>query len=570
MNVLSTGLPFGTDETPAKLFHSNSGHTVRTLSIDRDTDYLFKANETVTQVFDRISGEWTPDALICWLPELFPPPLEVEKAPVKTVAIVSDWNIYHSQLVHNLSRYDLVLTDKLGSESLKLYGATPQYIGPIYSQRSPVHRKMDVEKDIDILFAGNLNHAIHRKRGHLLEKIAGLSDRFKIVISNGYVDDQYAHLLNRARIVFNCSVRKEMNLRCFEALACGSLQFLEDNNLEVGEYLQDREEVVLYNEENLVNLIEYYLNHEDEAEKIASQGHAKASNLAGENRLDTFFNWIEKQSRGTREYSKLNVDQQVFAEIMQYASSLVLDQQNYSIKLINQAARKFPNNPEFLVAAANISLVKIKTATKAGRKKVSQTVLQYLQKACSIHPEASTLWLNLAFICNRAGSIEPERHCLENALAATSCRYGELLFGNIANPYYALWRRKLGMGERPLEILHAMAALRLARINMTLGELDKAQDMVFKAIKLQPDVSTPYRLLAEIEMLSGNPKKAAGILAESLHLTAFDEKHRTALIKALKESGNDDKAKKCAEESARIFSACEGSEETVRLQFMQW
>jgi tetratricopeptide (TPR) repeat protein len=76
-----------------------------------------------------------------------------------------------------------------------------------------------------------------------------------------------------------------MNMRCFEALACKSLLFLEEENLEIKNFLKDKVHCILYNDKNLEELINYYLTHEDERRRIADEGHKKVKQILQEDAL---------------------------------------------------------------------------------------------------------------------------------------------------------------------------------------------------------------------------------------------------------------------------------------------
>src|SRR5438552_9239992 len=123
------------------------------------------------------------------------------------------------------------------------------------------------EKDIDILFVGNLHPAVQNERLRWLGRLARLSGHRRVVIKQGVFGEEYRKLLSRARIVFNRSIRGECNKRVFEA--AGALLFQESGNREIQEYFQDRKECVLYDEDNLEELLEYYLDHEEERRCIA-------------------------------------------------------------------------------------------------------------------------------------------------------------------------------------------------------------------------------------------------------------------------------------------------------------
>ena len=552
MNVLWLGLHFGEDVYAAR----GGRHAIRTLSVDEDTHYRFAPDETAAEVVARIGSEWPVDLFVCWCPELRPPPRAIEKCPLRTVAAVSDWNIYYPQLEYNLARYDVVLTDRLGSQCLRLPRATPRYVTPLYSQRSTVHRRMDVARDIDVLFVGNLNHAIHAERGRCLERIAALSDRYAVAICGGIYDEDYARLLNRARIVFNHSVRREMNLRCFEALACGALLFVEEDNLEVGDWLRECEQVVFFRPENLIELLCHYLEHPEETERIARQGQARAEALAAENRLDDLLEWAALQPIGGRGFGLFSEEKRAFADVMQYSSSLAGAQRVLVVDLLAQMRRRFAERPEFLAASGCAALERLDSLSPDRRKRAAREVLEWFKEACALAPECAVLWLNLAHVSRLADARAAEAGSLEKALDATDAGHGGLLNGKPTDRYYAEWRRALALREQRIEILWAAAATRLAALELERHAFERAREFAQKGLGWFPDNAMPYRIWAIAESRLGQPELAADILERALPLTIFAEAYRMDLVRALGAVGRRDRARQVAEESRRMFSCC--------------
>ena len=72
------------------------------------------------------------------------------------------------------------------------------------------------ERDIDILFIGNMHSAVQSERLGWLGRLARLSGHRCVVIKQGVFGDEYRKLLSRARIVFNRSIRGECSKRMFE------------------------------------------------------------------------------------------------------------------------------------------------------------------------------------------------------------------------------------------------------------------------------------------------------------------------------------------------------------------
>src|SRR5262249_33656222 len=89
----------------------------------------------------------------------------------------------------------------------------------------------------------------------------------------------YRRLLGSARIVFNRSIRGECNMRVAEAVWAGSLLFQEVSNTEVPHLLRDRQECVFYTDDNLEELLDYYLDHEDERRTIAEAARKRLAEL---------------------------------------------------------------------------------------------------------------------------------------------------------------------------------------------------------------------------------------------------------------------------------------------------
>ena len=569
MNILAMGItPWG-DRDHLALYNSRCGHEVRLLGIEADADYHFAAAETAAEAIERVARDWPPDVLFCGCPELYPPPRQLEACPILTVAMVSDWNLYQPQLEHNLARFDLVLTDRLGTERLQLEGAEPQYAGPLYSHRSLVHRNRLGKRDIDVLFLGNLNHAIHRERGKVLEQAAALSDEYTVLIDGGYEPETYTALMNRARIVLNYSVRREMNLRTFETLACGALLFTEDSNLEVGDWLSHGIEMVRYNAANLESQLRHYLEHERERQRIARAGAERARELAAEQRMDPLFNTLAKASRGPRPFPSFPEETRELADVLLYASSREPAQRALSHALVDAWCEKNPGLLSARLAAGCACIERCGRMEGAPRRAMLQAGLAHFGRATELAPGEVVPWLNLAIVARQAQAVPLERTCLEHALEAPSATYGGLLLGHVHDPYYAGWRRALAEGRAEPAMLHAAAATRLAEAALHAGEPDAGLRTARTAIRLKPDVAAPYRLAAIAESHAGNIEEAARLLEQGLPYNAFDAAYRMDLATALDGAGRTGEARQLAEISARIFQACPKMEEDAQ-RFRDW
>src|SRR5205823_5848206 len=109
------------------------------------------------------------------------------------------------------------------------------------------------------LFVGSMNADVQTERAPWLARLARLSDRHRVLLAGGVYGDAYPALLNRARIVWNRSIRGELNMRAYEAPACGALLLMERENLEVRDLFADGVSCALYDGADLELQIERYL-----------------------------------------------------------------------------------------------------------------------------------------------------------------------------------------------------------------------------------------------------------------------------------------------------------------------
>lgn len=562
MRVLAFGDPLWGDAAHLALYHSAHGHEVRTAGPgDRSHDYIFEPHETTTEFLARISGEWAPDVLYFGFPEMYAPPLAVEDCPIPTVAAISDWNLYGPQLEYNLCRFDAVLSDQQGATSLKVHGIQPQFLFPLYSHRTHIHHRLLGERprDIDVLFLGNLNHAIHRERGAILETVAKASEGMRVVIDAGLPPEQYALRLNEAKIALNYGVRGEMNLRCFEAPACGALLFIEDENYETFDWLEPGVHCVSYDCDNVVARIRYFLEHEEHREQIAAAGHARIQELAAEKRLDALFNWMGRVPRGQRAFHQLDARRKALADGLLYGSSMNAEQRAWARQHLLQLRALFPSDGEVLLACGcaafdHAAFLAASPARRDERRALFRESIEAFDAAAQALPGEIVPLLNLAVLSRQAGA-EVEQTYLTRALDAQHAKHGAYLLGKVNDPYYAAWRLALALGTAAPEQLHAAAHLRLAERSLGAAPA-AAHTHAHEAIARMPEIGGAYTVAGRAAKSLGYLDLAAHELQQGLPRTAFDALHRQALIEVLRAQGRDDEARALLDESIRIFSVC--------------
>lgn len=104
-----------------------------------------------------------------------------------------------------------------------------------------------------------------------------------------------AHHFCESKIVFNVSIKDDINMRVFETLGSGA--FLLTNYLPtLGELFEDGKDLVTYKTlDEMVEKAQYYIEHNKERERIAASGHKKALKYhTYQQRIRTILNIIKE------------------------------------------------------------------------------------------------------------------------------------------------------------------------------------------------------------------------------------------------------------------------------------
>ncbi|MBC7529159.1 MAG: glycosyltransferase [Chthonomonadaceae bacterium] len=257
---------------------------------------------TWAQLLSNLPGGWTPDVYLHWSPEYNAVPAGLEKAECLTVGVFGDWNLGGTALRCVGDVFDVLVADKPGSEVLKRAGFSRVISSLLWGYNPELHRQIPgfdapSKKDIDLLMIGNFNHEIQQDRAKWLSRVAKLSPQYRVVLTTGIHGEEYTRMTNRAKIVFNRSIRGELNMRAYEATACGALHFMERGNAEFSEVFRDGVSGVLYGDDNFEALIAHYLApaNVSEREQIAHNGTEAVLSHTFAHHLGTLLNDLDTE-----------------------------------------------------------------------------------------------------------------------------------------------------------------------------------------------------------------------------------------------------------------------------------
>ncbi len=549
MNVLSLGQPFFRDYGALTMYRG--AHDIRTLSAEpgRARYTFIPATDSLQDILDRLAPEWRPDLILCWFPENDPPPVGIETSPVPTVAMAGDWNMFYPALEHNLARYDAVLCDKPGTRILANEGVAPHHLFPLYAQDSRYHHPFTVEKDIDIFYGGSLNMAHYGDRGRYLERIARLSDTYRVVLADHVFDEAYGRLLARSRIVFNRSVRGEANLRTFETLAAGSIAFVERENLEVRDWLNDGQEIVLYGEDDLELKLHECLSDPSRSASIARSGHARAAEFAPENRIDALVEWALQTTSSGRPFNRLSPVDQAIHTLLMYSTTLRSAYFPLRDRLVFEVVRMAPDRAEVWAAAGRAMLYPKAMAINAKR---SQVASQLYEKASRLAPSSAVYTVGAATACEWSGRPEEAEKWLEATLDATSTEGSPFLPGWFDDKTWMRWMRAVAERHAHVSLLHGEAYARLARRAATNNRPQEALDLAQKVRHVDPDNDSSIAMAADLLWDAGRGGEAIGLLREHKDAFPFDFGPRQRLLEMLRAMGHYGEAEALQYELTRI------------------
>lgn len=126
---------------------------------------------------------------------------------------------------------------------------------------------LNTEKTIDVGFCGNVLN-----RGHVIDSL----DKYGIKKDIFVIGDSMVRAINSYKIHINCNISDDINYRTFETTGCGTL-LLTNYTPGLEKLFNIGKEIVIYESlEDLDSKVKYYLENNEEREKIAKAGHDRS------------------------------------------------------------------------------------------------------------------------------------------------------------------------------------------------------------------------------------------------------------------------------------------------------
>ncbi len=284
--------------------------TIGPSSSSHPTDVHYDGRRPLRDVFKAAGVTRLPDILLYFdaLPLV---PLGLADLPSVNVFMCSDWQKHFYWFMHMARLFDLVLTPwREAEDALRRAGVAEVYTEFWAGFDPEIYRPMPLPKAHDVTFVGMLDPRLCRYRSRAVERLVVLAgEGVQVNLMQGVWHKEVARAYSQSRIVFNKGWDNGFNARAMEAMACGSMLLthaVHGEDALLG--FRDREHLVFYHEDDeIAELVRYYLDREDERETIARAGRtAVAERFSYDTRVRRVLEFIDSWRGGRRGLDKRN------------------------------------------------------------------------------------------------------------------------------------------------------------------------------------------------------------------------------------------------------------------------
>lgn len=395
---------------------------------------------------------WRPDLLLFFQPEDQCPPRGGEHSPVKTAAVPADWSHTFPRIHGAIGRFDVAAFDYPGVARANWRGhCLPQYFGPTCGFQPELHRDLHLPRDIDVLYAGSMNHALRPERGVLLPRLHALDSRYRVHITSGVYGEDYVRLTNRAKLVFNYSSRGELNLRFFETLACGAIPMVERENVEARRELPEHPALCLFDLEDFEAAIARVLDAPDGGEAQREQAAALACDYLPERMLDRFIDGALGAPSSGRPFLGLPPQEQAYYTLMAHSGSAFPVVRAVEAELLRDYATKYEHDPRtWTLMARRVLTPKFHLFMHCGNEEeLKAPARQALDTAAALAPADVLHLANAAWAAHWCGDADAARAYAVRALDADTLAHPELIVGSAEDPAWARFMLATAEGQPP-------------------------------------------------------------------------------------------------------------------------
>lgn len=531
-----------------------------------------------------------------WKPDVYyhsglvhnPVPADIEEFDGLTATDIQDWHRGGRAVWATAGFFDLIAAERNACALLQAGGYENAVFARLWGVNPELHRVLpDVEKDIDILFIGSLNADVWEERNRWLDRIARLSDRYRVLITAGHYGEDYVRLTNRAKIVFNRSVNGCTNQRAYDGPACGALVFNEAEGEETREVFQDGVHCVYYNAENLEERLDYYLTHDAERECIVAAGRKLVLEQHTESaHINTLFALLEanQDKKGYRPNARQPRAERCLRKALQLYSCALPAASEPALKLLDEAEQEGSDRNRLLEARAALQGWVAHYLPQEQKVSLLTAALNPARQAAKARDAGAIAPMTWAFLLLERAEATQGAHptgrndimeaAVALALAAERCETARALeaasYADIEGFGYPRWNDSFDCFRERASLLHGanevawaeeMRAVIAWRCRSMLSDLalaneqrEEAYRQAFAAAQNRPRTGEALLRLARCEAMVGLLEDSITHYAAGLALSPFTYEVWPELVTALAALGRRAEAEAFVADRLKILN----------------
>jgi spore maturation protein CgeB len=253
------------------------GHTVMDLNVACDATGLNAPGRVVrgypatARLSDLLEDTGAAD-LYLYVEPMGLIPQGLEKAPIPTACVISDCHRSLRPRQQLAKFFDhIFLYQRNYLRSFIEHPSSNIHWLP-YACDTKFFRDLRMARDLDVAFIGKLMEPRSERR----RALALISRRCQVNEQRYYLQKEIPAVYSRSKIVLNIPLGDDLNFRFFEALSCGAL--LLTKRLSNGQddlFKEGLHYEAFSTEAEMLDKVDYYLNHQEERERIAAAGHTE-------------------------------------------------------------------------------------------------------------------------------------------------------------------------------------------------------------------------------------------------------------------------------------------------------
>ena len=230
---------------------------------------IFRGNATpLQQVMAELPDGWQPDFYLWVETGLSDIPEDLSEHKLPKVCYLIDTHINFDRHLEIAGNFDFVFLAQKAYVQPMMQAGIKNVIWLPLACDPEIHGQVKVDKKFDVGFVGSISVTPDRRK-NLLDKIR---KKFDLNCQRKFMDEMAEHY-SKSRVIFNNAINNDLNMRVFEALCSGSLLVTDSApGSGLDEFFKDKEHLVVYDDENLEEIIFHYLKNEPDREKISSAG----------------------------------------------------------------------------------------------------------------------------------------------------------------------------------------------------------------------------------------------------------------------------------------------------------